>query len=116
MKILNKIVIAATTLGFLLTGCAGTPINFGNINKDTNLSKVDFSKGREISASSGGFQLLLFIPIGVNDRQESAYEKLKEKAGQDYIADIEVKESWTYAVVGTVYKTKIKAKAYPYKK
>ena len=35
--------------------------------------------------------------------------------GRDYITNIKVEESWTYAFIGTVYTTTIKAMAYPRK-
>ena len=90
-------------------GCAGTPVKVGStIGQD-----FDASKGRSISASASGFQLFLLIPIKVNSRQARAYEALLAKAGGDYITDIKVQESWTYAFVGTVYTTTITATAYP---
>ncbi len=36
-------------------------------------------------------------------------------AGNDYITDIKIQESWTYAFVGTVYTTAYTAMAYPEK-
>jgi hypothetical protein len=41
---------------------------------------------------------------------------LRAQAGSDFISDIKIKESWTYGLVGTVYTTRLEAKAYPYKK
>ncbi len=60
-----------------------------------------------------GFQLLLFIPININDRHARAYQRLREKAAADYLTDIRVQESWTYALVGTVYTVRMDATAYP---
>ena len=117
MKMLNKKIISVVVLGcFILSGCVGRPANFGEINKNkTDLSKVDFTKGREITARSGGFQLFLLIPLGVNGRQERALEKLQEKAGDNYIDNVRVSEVWRYAFVGNSYSTRIKATVYPYK-
>ncbi len=57
----------------------------------------------------------MFIPISVNDRHDQAYNILKGQANGDYITDIKVTESWTYAFVGTIYTTKMTATAYPKK-
>ena len=57
--------------------------------------------------------MLLLIPININDRQERAYTLLKAQANGGFITDVKIKESWTYAFVGTVYKTTITATVYP---
>jgi uncharacterized lipoprotein YehR (DUF1307 family) len=118
MKILNKKIITAFILTcFMLSGCAGESINFAELNsKKPDLNKIDFNNGRDIVAKASSFQLFLFIPIGVNSRHEKAFQRLKDIGGNDYITDIQIQESWSYAFVGTAYKTKIKARAYPYKK
>jgi hypothetical protein len=100
---------------FLVIGCAGSPIRFGGNDPNFDNTNVDFGKGREIIASASGFQLLLFIPININNRHTEAYQQLRGMAGRDYITDIKIEESWTYAFVGTVYTTTIKAMAYPHK-
>ena len=92
-------------------GCAGTRVNFA----DVPVEKLDLTRGRQISASSSGFQLLLFIPIGINGRQAEAYARLQQAAGSDLITDIKIQESWRYAFVGTVYTTTMTATAYPQK-
>ena len=115
MKI-NKIKILTIALGLLLlTGCAGKPIHLGETNQHIDLETVDLEKGRNISASASGFQLLLFIPININDRHDRVFQQLRGQAGNDYITDIKIQESWVYGLVGTVYKTTIMAKAYPKK-
>lgn len=116
MKILIRLAISIVFVAvFLMTGCAGKPIKVGLVDQQLDRTAVDFTKGRAISASASGFQLLLFIPISINDRQERAYQILRGQAGNDYIADVKIKESWTYAFVGTVYTTTIEATAYPRK-
>jgi hypothetical protein len=115
MKI-NKILFLIFASGcLLLAGCAGRPINLGETNQQVDLAKVDFTKGRDLSASATGFQLLLLIPININDRHERAFQQLRGQAGNDYITDIKIQESWAWGLVGTAYKTTIEAKAYPYK-
>jgi len=107
-KSLNVILVSLTTL--VLIGCSGKPISIPSI--DPKEYKDDKNKGHEISASASGFQLLLFIPINVNDRQDVAYNRLKSKANGGNITDVKIKESWTYAFIGTVYETTITATVY----
>jgi len=113
MKNLKKIIAISlfSVIGLLLVGCSGKPITL------PTKSSSDYKKLKkysyEISSSASGFQLLLFIPIDINDRQERAYMLLKEKAKGGYITDVKIKESWTYAFVGTSYKTTMTATVYP---
>lgn len=113
MKSLKPIVCNAicATLAIVLVGCTGTKVNFAAPPVD----RLDLTRGRTITGSASGFQLLLFIPIGINGRQAQAYERLKQAAGSDAIADVKIQESWKYAFVGTVYITTLTATAYPQK-
>jgi len=108
-KILGIAVVGISTLIFV--GCAGKPMAIKNVPPKAYTIEKD--KARTISASASGFQLLLFIPIDINDRQERAYTLLKAQANGGFITDVKIKESWTYALVGTVYKTTITATVYP---
>ena len=112
---LNQIVefIFLTVFAVYLTGCVGKPITFNSV--DTKLYAEQKGEGRTISGEASGFQLLLFIPIGVNDRHQQAYDVLKGQANGDIITDIKITESWSYAFVGTIYTTKLTATAYPKK-
>ncbi len=113
MKYLTKL-FGAVSLGLVvlsLVGCSGTPIHVKSI--DPRLYEKAKDEGREITASASGFQLLLLIPIEINDRQERAYGLLKAQAGGGYITDVKIKESWTYGFVGTVYTTTMSATVYP---
>ena len=115
MKTNIRIVLTLLVACFVFSGCTGAPVSFNTVNPQISRDNIDFEKGRDLSASASGFQLLLLIPININDRQERAYQILRGQAGNAYISDIKIKESWTWAFVGTVYKTTIEAKAYPYK-
>ena len=116
MRILRSLkIVVFLLISVLIIGCAGTPIRFGGDDPNFDKANVDFSKGREIVATASGFQLLLLIPIGINTRHEDAYQQLRGMAGRDYITDIKIEESWSYAFVGTIYRTTIKATAYPHK-
>lgn len=113
---LNKLTITFSLLvaSMLIVGCVSAPIMFGgNRPQFVNNNDVDFSKARQITTSASGFQLLLFIPININGRFESAYNDLISQAGFDYITDVKIDESWTYAFVGTIYTTTLTAKVYP---
>ena len=115
MKTLNQTISKLAILAFfILTSCSGVPIKFGNHEKDFNARSVDFTRGRDISATASGFQLLLFIPININDRHERAYQLLRAQAGDNYLTNIKIKDSWTYGFVGTVYTTRLEGTVYPY--
>lgn len=113
MKYIRKIVALASLgiFGFFIVGCSGTPIYIET--PDPKAYEGSKDKGREISASASGFQLFLLIPIDINDRHEKAYQLLKAQAGNGYITDVKIKESWSYGFVGTVYKTTLSATVYP---
>ncbi|MDD4329883.1 MAG: hypothetical protein PHD79_08000 [Aliarcobacter sp.] len=114
MKVSNLLkFIFLTVFAVYFTGCSGKPVTFNSV--DPKLYADKKSEGRTISGEASGFQLLLFIPISINDRHDQAYNVLKGQANGDYITNIKVTESWTYAFVGTIYTTKITATAYPKK-
>ena len=114
MKAKNLLkIIFLTVFAVYFTGCAGKPVTFNSV--DSKLYADKKGEGRTITAEASGFQLLLFIPISINSRHVRAYEALKVQANGDYITDIKVTESWTYALVGTVYTTKMTATVYPKK-
>lgn len=115
MTIKKSLILFALFGSLFLFGCAGKPIHLSENNQNVAIETVDFSKGRDISASASGFQLLLLIPISINDRHERAFQQLRAQAGGDYITDIKIQESWIWGFVGTGYKTTINAKAYPLK-
>jgi len=95
--------------GTLLSACNSVPVQFGPQGDE----KYDVTKPRTVSAEACGFQLLLLIPIRTNSRAARAVAVLRQQAGEDYVADIKVREEWTYAFAGTLYCTYIEATAYP---
>jgi len=106
MKAMKKqlaIIAAATLLG----ACAGTPVSLGTRVSGSKPVGVE----RVITAEACGFQLLLFIPISINDRMERAYGSLQAQAAGDFITDVQVQESWGWRFVGTSYCTTLQAKA-----
>ena len=92
-----------------LLSCSSHPIKIPNTTDEA----IDKTRGRRIAAQAGGFQLFLFFPININSRQLRAYEALKAQAGDDFITDVKVRESWYYAMVGTIHWTQLEATAYP---
>lgn len=106
MKIARTL-LATIMIANLLAGCAGAPVPLGTHITDA----APIGTTKPITASACGFQLLLFIPIGVNDRLERAYGSLQAQAAGAIITDVEVKESWSYGFVGTSYCTTLQAKA-----
>jgi len=110
MKTMRKTRWGALLAFFIVcAGCTGVPVNFNAMPEQPH----DTTRGRAVESSACGFQLLLVIPISINDRAERAYNQLTGAAGGDYVTDIRVNETWTYAFVGTMYCTEMHAMAYP---
>jgi len=105
-------VAAALAIAAALAGCAGVPANFAP-RAVTDRAQVDLTKGERLTAKASGFQLLLFIPIGINGRHAAAWQALLDQAGDRALSDITITESWQYGFVGTQYTTTIEATAYP---
>lgn len=108
MNTFSKILLAILVM--TLFGCSGYPVKVESVTDSTTIDKT---RGRKIYAQASGFQLFLVIPIQINSRHERAYGALMNAAGGDSIADLNVKESWTYALVGTLYTTTMEATVYP---
>jgi len=111
MRSLSKLrLLAILVLMIFSAGCAGKAVQIGSIADQA----YDASKGREVVATTRGFQLLLVIPIRINSRQARAYKAIRNMAGDDYIiTNVRVQEYWRYAFIGTVYGTKMRATLYP---
>jgi len=108
---LIKYIIFVTVMVLSIGGCSGKPITFKSVNP-LNYADVKEQKRVEVGQASG-FQLLLFFPIKINSRHERAYNQLLKKADGDYVTNVRIKDSWTYAFIGTIYKTTITADIYP---
>lgn len=110
MPLFNKALVALLLVVSLgSAGCAGKSVALGS---PAGVS-YDRTQGRSVSGWASGFQLFLLIPIGINKRHEKAYAALLAEAGDDYLTDIRVKESWTYALIGTIYRVELDGMAYP---
>ncbi len=79
------------------------------------MDKLDLSQGHKVTGRASGLQLFGLIPIGVNERQERAYEQMKEAAGDDFVTNVKIQDVWKYVVIGMKYNTIITATAYPVK-
>lgn len=104
---LAAIAILALT-GF---GCNGNKVQFA----DAPIDKLDLSLGRKVTGRASGLHLFGVIPIGVNERQSRAYERMKGEAGSDYVTDIKIQDVWRFVFIGQKYNTTITGMAYPVK-
>ena len=98
--------LTALALAATVCACEGTPVRF-----ETSKAAGLPTQPRLLQAKACGFQLLLFIPIGVNNRQWRAYLAVQQQAFGRPLVDVQVLEEWTYAFVGTQYCTTVIAKA-----
>ncbi len=98
----------------LAAGCQGVPMDLSGVTP-TDRAQIDPYGGQQLTAEASGFQLVLFIPLGVNDRHKRALDDLRRQAGNRLLGQVTVTESWTYAFIGTVYTTRVQAMAYPRK-
>jgi hypothetical protein len=115
MKRVTRLATAGFAVTTLLLAACSAPVRLGTHSDEIDPADVDFSRGSKIRASASGFQLLLLLPIGMSSRYERAYETLSDVASGYYITDVQINESWRYALIGTLYKTTIRATAYPMK-
>lgn len=93
----------------LLVGCTSTPVTIPTQPPLAKLEKDQRLVSFPVYSEACGFQLLLFIPINVNTRQMTAYQKLQFQAYGGTLSDIKMEESWFYGFVGTGYCTKFTA-------
>jgi hypothetical protein len=99
-------------LAVSLTGCTGEPMRIDPI---ADTGSIDRSRGRKIVAVASGFQLFTALPTNASSRHARAFQALRDQAFDEAIADVTLRESWSYAFIGTVYTTTIEAMAYPRK-
>jgi hypothetical protein len=102
---LNTVLIVAATL--CMTACVG-----GVSFPKPPGPDVDRTKFTEVSAIACGYHLIHVLPLGTTGRQERAYTELVELAKGNYVGDIEMTEHWYYGIIGSLYCTSLKAKAY----
>jgi len=115
MSIQNKVMKATLVLAAtaVLASCEGAPVRLSQTSDMPQGQKYDMGKGHTVTAKGCGFQLFLFIPIVTNQRAEIAFRGLRSQAGNGYLTDIRVQETWTYAFVGTLYCSVMEGTVYP---
>ena len=101
-------IVALASIG---SGCVGTSVHLA----DAPIAKLNLSRGHLVTGRASSLHLFGFIPLGVNDRQARAYERLQANAGADCLTDIKVRDTWCWIVIGEKYGTFLTATACPYK-
>lgn len=109
-KSMARFALHTAILSLSAVGCAGERFTIKNVPS----GPYDEANGKAIHAEASGFQLFSFIPIATNSRHARAWRRLERLAYGDFITDVKIQDSWTYAVVGTVYTVNMEATAYPY--
>ncbi len=85
--------------------CAGTPAALGPRQPalyDPN-DRIDYS------VTECGAQMLIFLPLWTNDRVSRALALIEERAPGRYIANVRLRERWTYLVFGEILCTDVVA-------
>ncbi len=85
----------------LLLGCAGQYVKVAPAMKEPR-TEVGPTMG-----SACGFLLFDFIPLGVNDRTERAYDSALSRVQATALINTFVIDRWYYAVVGVVHCTDV---------
>ena len=90
-------------LALVSSACAGTPTELGPrepVAYDAN-DRIDYS------ATECGAQMLIFLPLMTNDRVGRAIALIEHRAGDRYIANVRLRERWTYVVFGEILCTDV---------
>jgi hypothetical protein len=93
-------------------GCVSDTVKFTN----SSTKKLDMSREKKVLGKAGGLYLFGLIPIGINSRQQSAYDDMMMKVGSGYhVVDVNVVDQWKWVFIGTKCNTYMTALAYPVK-
>jgi hypothetical protein len=110
MKILFMPIVVL--LAMVHAGCVSDTVKFAN----SSTNKLDMSREKKVLGKAGGFLLFAIIPIGVNSRQQCAYDDMMMKVGSGFqVVDINVVDQWKWVIIGTKFNTYMTALAYPVK-
>lgn len=95
----------------VLSGCASTPVTVASL-PPAKYEKVGHATGE----ACGSFGILTpplnFIPMGLNSRVETAYQRAIESVpGATSLLNVEYKEDWFWWVIGTTRCTTISGDA-----
>ncbi len=99
---------ALLALVLLSFACAGTPTELG----PSEPAAYDANDRIDYSATECGAQVLIFLPVMTNDRVSRAMALIEERAGDRYIANVRLRERWTYLVFGEILCTDVVAATY----
>jgi len=100
--------LACVLLTTALAGCLGSSAQLG----PREPVAYDASDRVDYSATECGAQMLIFFPVFTNDRVARAMALIEQRAGDRYIADVRLRERWTYLVFGEIYCTDVVAATY----
>lgn len=100
--------LAVVLLALLVSACAGTPASLGPLEP----AAYDPSDRIDYSVTECGAQVMIFLPLMTNDRLVRAMELIEKRAGDRYIANVRVRERWTYLVFGEILCTDVVAATY----
>lgn len=107
---MNKSIRITAILSLLLLGaCTSLPVELGSRSNQPLPPKN--AVARPIEAEACGWNFLI-IGSGMRDHAARAYQDLLAKAAGDYIADVQVEESWTSMLFVRSWCTSLKAQAY----
>jgi hypothetical protein len=99
---------AAAALALASLACAGTPASLGAREP----AAFDAKDRVDYSATECGAQVLIFLPIMTNDRVTRAMALIEQRAGDRYVANVRLRERWTYLVFGEILCTDVIAATY----
>ena len=102
-----RLVAACAALG--MAGCISGPVEIGG----PPATSYDVSRPRTIASSACGFILFAVLPFNLHNGVRRANDSLLAQAGGDYVTDVKIGSSWTYAFVGTVHCVQMQALAFP---
>ena len=99
---------SAFALAAISLACAGTPASLG----PREPAAYDANDRIDYSATECGAQVLIFLPLMTNDRVARAMALIEQRAGDRYIANVRLRERWTYLVFGEILCTDVVAATY----
>ena len=100
--------VASALLIAALAACAGDPVSLGPrepVAYDAR-DRIDYS------VTECGAQVMILLPVMTNNRVGRAMALIEERAGDRYIANVRLRERWTWLVFGEFYCTDIVAATY----
>jgi hypothetical protein len=100
--------VAVALLALVSAACAGEPAALG----PREPAAFDANDRIDYTATECGAQVLILLPVWTNDRIGRAMKLIEARAGERYIANVRVRERWTYLVFGEILCTDVIAATY----